>query len=74
MNRNFTLPPRCKCYLRPFENLRSVEWQFLTEFSGQTIGTIFISQAAHEDCLTLAEKQENVKVTSKMKRGYVLVV
>jgi len=37
----FGLPPRCKLDLRSSGILRSVEWWFAKEVSGQPLGPIF---------------------------------
>ena len=42
--------------------------------SGKSIGPIFLNQAAHNDCLTLAEEQDKEKSAKKLKRAYILVV
>jgi len=39
--REFRLPAQCKWDMRCFGILRSVEWQFITDVSGQPIGVIF---------------------------------
>ena len=41
---DFRLPPLCRCYLRSAGKLRSLQWQFLTEDSGQPLGPIFKHQ------------------------------
>jgi len=47
--RDFKLPPRCKWDLRYSAISRSVEWQFVTDVSGQTFGPIFKGQAVQEE-------------------------
>jgi len=37
--------------MRSSEMLRSVDWQFVTDVSGQPIGPIFEGQAVPEECL-----------------------
>jgi hypothetical protein len=44
--RDFRLPPRCRRYLRSSGMLRSVEWWFCTDVSGQRIGPVFKGQEA----------------------------
>jgi hypothetical protein len=50
--RDFRLPPRCRWDLRSSGILRSVEWQFCTEVSGQPIGPIFTGQDFQKESLS----------------------
>jgi len=43
--REFRLPAQWKWDLRCFEILHSVEWQFITDVSGQPIGVTYKDQA-----------------------------
>jgi hypothetical protein len=45
---HFRIPPRRKRDLRSFGVLRSVEWFFRTDVSGQSVGPIVKGQAVHE--------------------------
>ena len=68
MNCDFRFPPRCIWDRPPFEVSLSVDWQFLTEFSGKPIGPIFINKAAHDDCLSLAEQHDKEERARKLKK------
>jgi hypothetical protein len=47
---DFRLPPLCKWDQRSFGILRSVEWYFHIDVSGQPIGPIIKGQAVQEEC------------------------
>jgi len=48
--RNSRLPPRCKWVLRSFGILRSVDWYFLTDVTGQPVGPNSKGQVVKEEC------------------------
>jgi len=52
--------------------LRNLDWQLVTEFSGQYLGNIFKGQAVQLDTLKLKENTSQYNTASSNERNHVL--